>query len=129
MNGTKLEEMQGKDKTAFVNIEETKAKFIRNRLYLFDQCADQCLIEIINTSNSKRVKSSVSKPTGEYTHTNTQTIHVGILVQNSEELSVTARWRSSAHSRKFPQRDRRSLSRWLTVNTKLVELVNHQIIQ
>ena len=58
-----------------------------------------------------------------------ETIHVGILVQKSEELSVTTRWRSSAHSRKFPQRDRRSLSRWLTVNTKLVELVNHQIIQ
>ena len=50
MNGTKLEQMQGKDKTAFVKSEETKDKFIRNRLYLFDQCADQCLIEIINTS-------------------------------------------------------------------------------
>ena len=73
MNGTKLEQMQSKDKTAFVKSKETKAKFIRNRLYLFDQCADQCLIEIINTSKhanmlafwSKRVKSSVSQPAGD----------------------------------------------------------------
>ena len=49
VNGTKLEQMQGKDKTAFVKSEETKDKFIRNRLYLFDQCADPCLIEIIHT--------------------------------------------------------------------------------